>query len=205
MMFSIKIHDIKGSQKLRDIHRQAHLDYLKSFDEKTIFAGPFLAEDNATELGSMRLLDFPDRAAAEKHVADEPFVIGGVQERPAVHRWRPGLPYTWRDCPRKEGNEQFYLHALDRPGSQKLREKVQPENRQYFKKFEGNFMARGPLLSDDGQREIGTVMLLEFPGLDAAKAFFRDLPFRKEGVYENPEFHRWRFGRVFDRLKVPVK
>ncbi|MBI1725291.1 MAG: hypothetical protein HYR52_06620 [Candidatus Tectomicrobia bacterium] len=205
MMFSIKIHDIKGSQKLRDIHRQAHLDYLKSFDEKTIFAGPFLAEDNATELGSMRLLDLPDRAAAEKHVAEEPFITGGVQERPAIHRWRPGLPYTWRDCPRKEGYEQFYLHALDRPGSQKLRGKVQPENREYFKKFESSFVARGPLLSDDGQREIGTVMLLEFPGLDAAKAFFQGLPFRREGLYEKPVFFRWRFGRVFDRLKVPVK
>jgi uncharacterized protein YciI len=201
-MFSIKIHDIKGSQKLRDIHRQAHLDYLKSFDAKTIFAGPFLAEDNATELGSMRLLDLPDRAAAEKHVADEPFITGGAQERPAIHRWRQGLPYTWRDCPRTEGRQQFYLHALDRPGSQKLRERVQPENREYFKKFGDNFLARGPLLSDDGQREIGTVMLLEFAGLDAAKAFFEGLPFRREGLYEKPEFYRWRFGRVFDRFKV---
>jgi len=205
MMFSIKIYDIKGSQKLRDIHRQAHLDYLKSFDAKTLFAGPFLAEDNETELGSMRLLDFPGRAAAEKHVADEPFIIGGGQERPAVHRWRPGVPHTWRDCPRTEGNEQFYVFVLDKPGSMALRARLKDVNRNYVGGFTKNVMVRGPLLSDDGKGEIGTTMLLDFPGMAAARAFLQGAPYNREGLWGQVEFYRWRFGRVFDRLKVPAK
>ena len=64
MLYAIKIADVSGSQPLRDIHRKEHLDYLKTFDDQTIFAGPFLTEDCQTELGSMRFLDFPDRAAA---------------------------------------------------------------------------------------------------------------------------------------------
>ncbi len=201
-MFSIKIYDIPGSQPLRDVHRKAHLDYLKRFDGQTIFAGPFLAEDNETELGSMRLLDFPDRAAAEKHVADEPYILGGCQERPAIHRWRPGVPHTWRDCPREEGNEQFYVHALDKPGSTGLRAKLKEVNLKYIQARAGNVMVRGPLLSEDGQGEIGTVMLLDFPDMAQARAFVQGMPYNQEGLWEKPEFYRWRFGRVFDRYKV---
>ncbi|MBI3128911.1 MAG: hypothetical protein HYZ11_15000 [Candidatus Tectomicrobia bacterium] len=205
MMFSIKIYDKPGSQALRDAHRKAHLDYLKSFDEKTLFAGPFLAEDNATELGSMRLLDFPDRAAAERHVAEEPYILGGCQERPAIHRWRPGVPHTWRDCPRTEGNEQFYVFVLDKPGGTALRARIKDVNRRYMEGFARNVMVRGPLLSDEGRDEIGTTMLLDFPGMRAARAFLDGAPYSKEGLWGQVEFHRWRFGRVFDRLKVPAK
>lgn len=205
MLFSIKIYDKPGSQKLRDIHRQAHLNYLKRFDGQTLFAGPFLAEDNTTELGSMRLLDFPGRAAAEKHVAEEPYLLGGCQERPAIHRWRPGVPHTWRDCPRKEGNEQFYVFVLDKPGSTALRARIKEVNRKYMEGFAQNVMVRGPLLSDDGKDEIGTAMLLDFPGMAEARAFLQGAPYHREGLWGQAEFYRWRFGRVFDRLKVGVK
>ena len=202
MLFSIKLYAKPGSQKLRDIHRQAHLDYLKRFDGQTLFAGPFLAEDNTTELGSMRLLDFPGRAAAEKHVAEEPYLLGGCQERPAIHRWRPGVPHTWRDCPRKEGNEQFYVFVLDKPGSTALRARIKDVNRKYMEGFAQNVMVRGPLLSGDGEDEIGTTMLLDFPGMAEARAFLQGAPYNREGLWGQVEFYRWRFGRIFDRLKV---
>ena len=62
---------------------KAHLDYLKRFDGVTRFAGPFLTDDGKRELGSFRILDLADRAAAEEHVANEPFIIEGIQERPS--------------------------------------------------------------------------------------------------------------------------
>ena len=96
MLFSILIYDEPNSAALRDKHRKAHLDYLKEFDDQTIFAGPFTTDDESEDLGSLRLIDLPDRAAAEKNVADEPYVIGGVQKRWQIHRWRSSLPYTWQ-------------------------------------------------------------------------------------------------------------
>ena len=114
MEFVIKIYDRPEAAALRDVHRKAHLDYLKGFDDVTRFAGPFLTDDGKLELGSFRILDLPDRAAAEEHVANEPFIIEGIQERPSIHRWRGAVPYSWRDCPRQEGNLQFYVHALDK-------------------------------------------------------------------------------------------
>ena len=67
MEFVIKIYDRPEAAALRDVHRKAHLDYLKRFDGVTRFAGPFLTDDGARELGSFRILDLADRAAAEEH------------------------------------------------------------------------------------------------------------------------------------------
>ena len=100
MLFSILIFDEPDTAALRDEYRSTHLDYLKAFDDQTIFAGPFTTDDESADLGSLRLIEFPDRAAAEQHVLDEPYVLGGVQKRWTINRWQASVPHTWRDCPR---------------------------------------------------------------------------------------------------------
>ena len=70
MYYSIVIFDEPNTAKLRDIHRKAHLDYLQAFDEQTLFAGPFTTDDESADLGSLRLIDFPDTAAVEEHIAE---------------------------------------------------------------------------------------------------------------------------------------
>ena len=102
MLFSILIYDEPDSAALRDEHRKAHLDYLEAFDAQTLFAGPFTTDDEAADLGSLRLIDFPDRAAAEQHIADEPYVMGGVQKRWQIHRWRGGLPTLGATVPARK-------------------------------------------------------------------------------------------------------
>jgi uncharacterized protein YciI len=97
MNFSILIYDEPESAALRDEHRTAHLSYLKVFDADTQFAGPFTTDDESADLGSLRLISFPDRAAAEKHIADEPYVIAGIQKRWQIHRWTPAQSSTWRE------------------------------------------------------------------------------------------------------------
>ena len=47
MLFSILIYDEPNSAALRDEHRKAHLDYLKEFDDQTLFAGPFTSDDES--------------------------------------------------------------------------------------------------------------------------------------------------------------
>jgi len=202
MYFSILIYDEPNSAALRDIHRKAHLDYLKQFDEQTVFAGPFVSDDESEDLGSLRLIDFPDRAAVEKHIADEPYVTGGIQKRWKVHRWNPALPYTWRDCPRKEGNIQALFHGLDHPGSAAKREEHRQAHRDYLNTHADQVMMRGPLLNADGTESVGSVLLLDVPDMDAARELMANEPFNKASLYKETELYRWRFGRVFDRFKV---
>jgi uncharacterized protein YciI len=86
MLFSFLIHDEPDTTALRDVHRTAHLAYLKTFDDQTIFAGPFTDDEETQDLGSFRIIDLPDRAAADTHVADEPYVTGGIQKSWSIHR-----------------------------------------------------------------------------------------------------------------------
>ncbi len=202
MLFSILIHDEPDSAALRDQHRTAHLDYLKAFDGQTLFAGPFTDDDETADLGSFRLIDFADRAAAEQHIADEPYVTGGVQKRWQVHRWRGALAYTWRDCPRTQGNIQALFHGLDHSDGQAKRREHRDAHDAYLAEHSDRVMARGPLLDDAGEAAVGSIWLLDLPDLDAGRELLAGDPFHKSGLYQDVMFHRWRFGRVFDRFKV---
>tara|TARA_B100000315_G_scaffold252186_1_gene288429 strand:- start:3907 stop:4515 length:609 start_codon:yes stop_codon:yes gene_type:complete len=202
MLFAVKIYDIENSGPLRDQYRDAHLDYIASFEDQTMFAGPILTEDLETELGSHRLIDLPDRAAVDKHIEDEPYVVGGAQYGSEVHRWSASVPYTWRDCPRTEGNVQYLIHAIDRPDSDALRNELRAEHEAYQASVESLYITRGPLLSDDGERQSGSLMIIDVPNLAAAKEFWQNEPFVTGGLFERVEFYGWRFGRVFDKFKL---
>ena len=202
MLFAVKLFDRDDpGGALRDANRDEHLAYLDSFEDRTLFAGPILTEDRTKELGSHRLIDLKDRAQAEAHVADEPYVTGGLQYGAEIHPWSASVPYSWRDCPRGEGNAQFLIHAIDKPGSDQLRDDLRAAHEAYQASVEHLYMTRGPLLSKDGGHQIGSLMIIDVPDLAAAKAFWEGEPFNIGGLFERVEFYGWRFGRVFDRFK----
>ena len=82
------------------------------------------------------------------------------------------------------------------------RASVQEEQYAYLDAHAQSIMVRGPLLTDDGASQIGSVMLFDSPDMAANRALLDNMPFTKAGVYKDITFHRWRFGRVFDRYKV---
>ncbi|MDA1088837.1 MAG: YciI family protein [Proteobacteria bacterium] len=202
MLFSIVIFDEPDSGAMRDVWRERHLVYLKAFDEQTLFAGPFTADDESADLGSLRLIEFADRAAAEQHVADEPYVTAGIQKRWHINRWQASVPFTWRDCPRTDGNIQALFHGLDVADGPERRAAHQAAQYAYLDAHSASIMSRGPILTDDGAANKGSVMLFDAPDMAAARALLENMPFYKAGCYGDILFHRWRFGRVFDRNKV---
>jgi uncharacterized protein YciI len=203
MHFAILIYDEPDSAARRDQYRQSHLDYLQVFDAQTLFAGPFTTDDESADLGSLRLIEFPDRAMADRHVAEEPYVIGGVQKRWYIHRWLPRVPYSWRDCPRHKGHIQAMFYGLDQPGGRALRETFRAAHEAYLDAHADRVMTRGPLVADDGKTPVGSVLLLDVPNMDAARTFMEKEPFYSNGVYKESVLHRWRFGRVMDRFRPP--
>ena len=89
MYFSLLIYDEPDSAKLRDQFRKVHLEYVRQFDDQTLFAGPITSDDESADLGSLRLIEFPDRTAANNHIDEEPYITGGAQKRWDLHRWLP--------------------------------------------------------------------------------------------------------------------
>ncbi|MDH3714744.1 MAG: YciI family protein [Gammaproteobacteria bacterium] len=200
MYFAIKIYDKPDISALRDKIRQSHLDYLKKFEEQTLFAGPMITDDGELELGSHRLLDFPDRASAEAHVAAEPYIQGGAQIPGSVDRWEPHELTTWRDCPRTRGNIHFLIHAEDKPDGGELRASLQDAQERYYAATPVTYMTRGSLCSDDGKRVRGDLLMIDVPDIETAHRFWEADPRNAGGLYANVEVFRWRFGRVFDRF-----
>ena len=168
MLFAVKLFDRDDpGGVLRDANREEHLKYLDSFEDRTLFAGPILTEDRTKELGSNRLIDLKDRAEAETHVADEPYVTGGLQYGAEIHPPSASVPYSWHDCPRIEGNAQFLIHAIDKPGSDELR----AEHEAYQASVEHLYMTRGPLLSEDSGSQIGSLMTIDVTDWPPPKRF----------------------------------
>ncbi len=200
MLFAIKIFDVPDSGPLRDIHREAHLDYLRGFDAQTLFAGPFLTQDLKTELGSHRMIEFDNLAAAEQHVADEPYITGGVQNGYTIHEWLPDTANSWRDCPRAEGNVQFMIEAMLAPDVTAVPEGMGLGREAFLRNCAANIITSGWLL-DQGEAAVGTLMILDVPDLAAAEAIWNAEPLRAAGLYSEINFYGWRFGRVLDRFK----
>lgn len=202
MLFAIKIYDRPNSGALRDVSRKAHLDYLRESEADTLFAGPFLTDDGLTELGSLRILDLPDRKAAERNVAEEPYIRIGAQEGSTIDRWSPSVPYTFQDCPRKSGNIQFMIQAMDKSDREDLRRTAQEQERAYQESHPDLYITRGALVTDSGDKQIGSLMILDAPDLKAARAVWENDLFNRSGLYDRVEFYRWRFGRAFDQSRV---
>ena len=200
MLYAIKIFDQADLGSLRDIHRKAHLDYLAQFDDVTMFAGPFTTDDGSQELGSFRLLDLPDRKAADDHVAGEPFIQEGAQHSAVIHRYDNKASFTWRDCPRTEGNIPMLVFAIDAPNMIEKRKELQPAHREFLEERADITMMRGPMVQDDGAPPLGSTFLFDVLDMETGRAMWAEEPNNKAGVYESVEIYRWRFGRIFDRL-----
>ena len=64
-------------------HVQADLQTQQA--ERMAFAGPLLADDGVTMVGSLLAIDFPDREAAQHWLAQEPFFMAGLYASTTVH------------------------------------------------------------------------------------------------------------------------
>jgi len=85
MIYVILLMDRPDTADLRVQVRPEHRAYLAQLADRMAFAGPLTSEDGQTTLGSLLAIDFPNRAAVDAWLKDEPFTKAGVYEAPVVH------------------------------------------------------------------------------------------------------------------------
>lgn len=78
-------------QELRAATRSKHLAYLEAAIDKIVVAGPLL-DDEDRAIGSMLLMNFPDRKAAVTFAAEDPYAQAGLFASVAVTPWRQVFP-----------------------------------------------------------------------------------------------------------------
>ncbi len=92
MQFAIYCLDKPNQLAKRMENRPAHLEYLKGFTREIQLAGPLLADDGQTMIGSLFVVEMADRAAAEAFSAGDPYRRNGVFASVEIRAFRKTLP-----------------------------------------------------------------------------------------------------------------
>ncbi|MET9807223.1 YciI family protein [Streptomyces halstedii] len=171
--------DRPGSMKRREELLEEHWTYMDRYAEQLIARGPTFVGEIPT--GSVHIVDLPDPAAARAFAFDEPNYQDGVYRDVLLRRWRNTLGRTMWDFPGGRSGGNRYLVIGLGLGSEEADGLAVPEDRE-------GLIAYGPLLSDDGDRWLGTVALLCAPDPDAARAVLT------ADRYADIEVHDWEFG-----------
>lgn len=88
MHFIIHCTDKPGAAQVRADTRPAHVEFLKAHRGNIYTAGPTLDNDGEGMNGSLLIVDFPDRAAAEAFSANDPYAKAGLFESVVIKPWK---------------------------------------------------------------------------------------------------------------------
>jgi hypothetical protein len=89
--FAIHCLDKPMAGDLRAATRPAHLDHLRDHADRLFAAGPLLGPEGET-IGSLIIIDLPDRDSAYRFAAADPYALAGLFLSVAVTAWRKVLP-----------------------------------------------------------------------------------------------------------------
>lgn len=172
--------DRADSLDLRMELLEDHWSYMDGFAQEMIARGPTVVGQDELPTGSVHILTLPDPAAARAFAFDEPGYQAGVYRDVTLRRWRNDLGRTMWEFPggEPEGDGYFVLGLGE----------ARPVNEAPRASGIKGLIAFGPLLSDDGERWLGTIALLRAPSSEQARDA---LP---GNGYAEVEVHQWRFG-----------
>lgn len=87
MLFVIHALDHDDMREVRLQHYDNHKSYLADASVKSVISGPLMSEDGETMIGSMFIVDAPDRAAVEAFNKADPFHQAGIWRSVDIHRF----------------------------------------------------------------------------------------------------------------------
>jgi uncharacterized protein YciI len=90
MLFSVfTLDNPAATDKRKAVHgaHVAHLKNAKDYGVTITVGGPLVSDDGATSIGSLMILEAPDRASAEKFNCADPFHQNGVWGKVEIRRF----------------------------------------------------------------------------------------------------------------------
>ncbi len=88
----------------------------------------------------------------------------------------------------------FVFQGFDRPGSETLRGRIREDHRAHLRQaFPGCRCLLGGPLTDDADRMIGTVLVLDADDRDAAEGFVARDPYMRHDLFKETRLTRWRW------------
>jgi uncharacterized protein len=176
---------------------EAHWSFMDAYADAMIARGPTLNEDGTAATGSMHIVDLPNAEAARAFAFDEPNYRAGVYADVMIRRWQNMLGRTmWEFEGDLVANQRFLVIGHGAPDGVARSTALRDEHAAYFvdEGYLDRLIERGPLLSDDGSRWVGSAMLVEMPDRAGVEVMLAGDPFVTAGQYSELEIHRWEFG-----------
>lgn len=86
----------------------------------------------------------------------------------------------------------FMIYCLDKLGQGETRAANRNAHLAYLDGFGKQLMMAGPLLSEDGNAMIGSLLLMDFGSRAEAESFAAGDPYRKAGLFQSVTITPWR-------------
>ena len=87
----------------------------------------------------------------------------------------------------------FAAICTDKPGSLALRKANRPEHLAYLESLGDKLVFAGPFTDADGETMNGSLIVVEAPSLDVARAIIESDPFAKAGIFAEVDIRPWRW------------
>lgn len=86
MYFIVYCTDKPNHLQTRLDNRPAHVEWLKT--QPVVAAGPYLAADGETMIGSLLVFDADSQADVMARLPSDPYAVAGLFEQVVVHPWK---------------------------------------------------------------------------------------------------------------------
>jgi uncharacterized protein YciI len=91
----------------------------------------------------------------------------------------------------------YVAYCLDKPGHATVRAENRPAHLEFLKKHAARIVIAGPVLSDDGQQAVGSLLILEFENPAEVDGFLKSDPYAKAELFASVDVRPWR--KVIER------
>jgi uncharacterized protein YciI len=89
----------------------------------------------------------------------------------------------------------YIIYQEDKEGGEAIRAEARERHFAYLEQHKDILVLGGALLADDGDKRLGSVLIINVPGRAEAEAFSRDEPFRCAGLFKSVTITRMRRGQ----------
>jgi len=173
----------------------AHLAHVRAHREQIQFAGPLLSDDGQTPIGTMCIINVPDRAAAQAYAAGDGYAKAGLLEAPEIIRFVSSKRLTQHDRAADPALQMFVCECIDGPDAATLRPQTAAAHHAYQGSIIDRYIAHGPLRTDDCVGLVGSLFIIEVADRAAAEKLVNEEPMTAGGVFKEVRIHRWRYGK----------
>ena len=195
MHFHVRLVDGPEGAMKRRLHVDAHWKYFDDHRDHFVARGATVSDDASVVIASVLFVEFKFLGRFRRFVANEPLNRNGTYQDVTITRWATGLARRQRDFPRREGQVAWYIRGYGKPGVHERRQELLQAHRAYFAPYDpAHFIARGPVLDDEGETWRGSANLICLPTRLDVDVFMTQEPYNKDGLYERVLVERYRFG-----------